>query len=228
MEEVSRRGGSATITDLATALKLDRTIVYRLVRTLEGENLLESQNGRYRIGSRALMLGNSYLEDLQVVRASVPFQVGLLDRLLKGRPWTTHLLLPIGYEMALVDSVWNTSAPLEMQLSMGRRFPMTTTAAGHSILAYWDREEVVKAIGEKAAAELEPILEAVREAGGLGFARDYIPGASAIGAAIFDRSGRPAAVLLLAGLELEAELTPTSPVAMTIKRTANAISQSLR
>src|SRR4051794_26108473 len=71
LDEVCHRG-TVTINDLATALDLDRTIVYRLVRTLESEGLLESASNGYRMGRRALMLGNAYIESLPVVRASLP------------------------------------------------------------------------------------------------------------------------------------------------------------
>ena len=94
------------------------------------------------------------------------------------------LMVPVGYEMALVDTVWNTSAPLDMQLSLGRRFPMKTTAVGHAIMAYWPPEEIEKALGREAAKDLEEEFAQVRELGGLAFVRDFVPGGSAIGATI--------------------------------------------
>ncbi|MGO9333237.1 MAG: IclR family transcriptional regulator [Acidimicrobiales bacterium] len=219
--------GIVTINELVAELELDRTIVYRLVRTLEREQLLEATHGGYKVGRQALMLGNAYIEHLPVVRVALPFQVGLLDRVLKGRPWTTSLLLPIGAELALIDTVWNVSAPLDIQLSLGRHFPLATTAVGHGILAYWPTDKVVDAIGTELATELEGEFEKIRQAGGLSFVRDFAPGVSAIGAIIFDRSKEPLAGLLLSGLELEDELTSDSSLARTMRRTADAISQAL-
>lgn len=227
LDEIARRRGPVTIADIAASLKLDRTIVYRLVKTLEGEALLEQSGVGYTMGPRALLFGNAYLDNLSVLRVALPYQVGMLDRLLKGRPWTTHIEVPISSELALVDTVWNVDAPLDIQLSLGRRFPMATTAGGHAILAFRGQAEIEAAVGTDVASSLAEDLQRIRDAHGLAFVRDFVPGVSAIAAVIFNRGGTPIAALLLAGLELEEHLTPTSEVAMTVKRTADAISQML-
>lgn len=227
LDEVARRRGPVTIAEIAANLDLDRTIVYRLVKTLEGEALLEQSGAGYTMGPRALLFGNAYLDSLAVMRAALPYQVAMLDRVLKGRPWTTSIMVPIGNELALVDTVWNIAAPLDIQLALGRRFAMGTTAVGHGLLAYREVAEVEAIIGKELADELRDEFVAIREANGLSFLRDFVPGVSAIGAVIFSRDGEPIAGLLLSGLELEEHLTPKSDIAMTVRRTADAISQML-
>lgn len=228
LDEVARGRGSVTIAEIASRLNLDRTIVYRLIKTLEGEGLLEQSGAGYTIGPRALVFGNAYIDSLTVRSIALPFQVSMLERVLKGRPWTTSILVPVGDELAMVDTVWNPAAPLDILLSLGRRFALATTAVGHAILAYRDPTEVESLVGVDVAASLKEEFVAIREARGVAFVRDFVPGVSAIGAVIFKHDVHPVAGLLLSGLELEAQLTPQSEVAMTVQRTANAISQMLR
>ncbi len=228
LDEIAKHRGPVTTGEIASALDLDRTITYRLLRTLEGEELVESVDGGYVSGRRALVFGNAYLENLPVLRAALPYQISMLDRVLKNRPWTIAIIIPVGSsEMALVDTVWNSAAPLDTQLSIGRRYSMATTALGHAMLAYRPFEEVVEAIGEERAVALQKEFNQIIESGGLAFDRDVVPGVSAIGAAILGRDNRVVAGMLLSGLELDEHLTPGSEVSQTIRRTADAISRAL-
>ena len=228
LDEIARHSGPVTTGEIASAVNLDRTIAYRLLRTLEGEELVESAGGGYVSGRRALVFGNAYLENLAVLRAARPYQIGMLDRLLKDRPWTIAIIIPVGAsEMALVDTVWNSAAPLDTQLSIGRRYSMATTALGHAMLAYRPFDEVVEAIGQAGAMALQDELNLIAESGGLAFERDYVPGVSAIGAVILGRNKRVVAGMLLSGFRLDEHLTPHSEVAQTMRRTADAISHAL-
>ena len=204
LNELAHRRGPVSVAELAASLGVDRTIVHRLMKTLLGEGLVEQSREGYKIGPQALLLGNAYLDSLVVRQLALPYSVGLLDRVLKDRPWTVSLMMPIGSEMTVVETVWNIDAPLEMQLSMGRRFDIAVTAAGRSILAYSSAEEVESYVGAETAKEQEPELARIRESHGLAFVRDFVPGGSAMAAAILDSSEKPVAALLLAGLDLEA------------------------
>ena len=206
LDQISRTRTPVTVSHLATTLQLDRTIVYRIVRTLEAEELLEQTSDGYRMGRRALLLGNAYLDGMTVRRVALPYQVDLLDRVLKSKPWRTSIMVQVRDEISLVDTVYNSAAPLDMQLSMGRRFPIATTAAGRAMMAYLDPEEVVRLVGAETARQLEAEFTKIRDAGGVAMIKDFVPGASAIAATIFDGNGAPVAALLLSGLELDEHL----------------------
>jgi IclR family transcriptional regulator, pca regulon regulatory protein len=227
LDEVARRKGSVTIGEIASSLNLDRTIVYRLIKTLEGEALLEPSRGGYVMGPRALLFGNAYLETLNVLRVALPYQLALLERVLKGRPWTTAILVLVGNELALVDTIWNVDAPLDIQLSLGRRFPLVNTALGHALLAYREPREVEALIGREAAAALVEEFAAIRDARGIAFIHDQVQGVSAVAAVIFDRPDHPVTGIMVGGLEMEDHLRADSDVAKTLRRTADAIAQML-
>ncbi len=229
LDEIAHHRGPITTAEIAAALDLDRTITYRLLRTLQGEELVEAVDGGYTMGRRALVFGNAYLENLAVLRAALPYQISMLDRVLKDKPWTVSIIVPTGKnEMALVDTVWNSAAPLDIQLSIGRRFPIVGTAVGHAMLAHRQYDEIVDAIGREDADRLKGEFKQILDNGGLAFVRDFVPGVSAIGAAVFGRDQRIVGGILLSGLELEEHLRPASEVAQTVRRTADAISNSLR
>jgi DNA-binding IclR family transcriptional regulator len=136
-------------------------------------------------------------------------------------------MIRIKDEVTAIETVYNAAAPLDTQLAMGHRFPITKTASGRALLAYLPRDEVAELVGDEMADELADELEQIRQAGGVSFARGSFGGMSAICAAIFDRSGAPVAELLLGGLELEDHLTPDSAPARALRRSADAISRAL-
>ncbi|HET6951886.1 MAG TPA: helix-turn-helix domain-containing protein [Acidimicrobiales bacterium] len=227
MREIARHRRPVSIAELTTALGLERTIVHRIVRTLEGEQLVEAARGGYRLGPMALLFGNSYLDTLSVRRVALPYLVDLLERVIHGRPWSASLLIRINDEVSSIETLYNAAAPLDTQLAMGHRFPIGRAAAGRALLAYMPREQVVQLVGDEVADELADEFEQIREAGGIAFQRGVYGDMSSICATIFDGSGTPVAVLLIGGLELETHLTPDSAPARALRRTADAIARAL-
>jgi DNA-binding IclR family transcriptional regulator len=227
MNEIARHRQPVSIAELASTLGLERTIVHRIVRTLEGESLVESVTGGYAMGPRALLFGNAYLDTLSVRGVALPYLVDLLERVIQGKPWTASLMIRVQNEMMLIESVYNTAAPLDIQLSMGNRFPIDRSAAGRAMMAYMPHDQVVDLIGEQAAQDRAKEFEQIREAGGLSFLQGMYGDLAGMCAVIFDRSKLPVAGVLIGGVELEGELNPESPTARALRRTADAIARAL-
>jgi DNA-binding IclR family transcriptional regulator len=227
MNEIARHHQPITIAELASALHLERTIVHRIVRTLEAEQLVEAATGGYTLGARTLLLGNCYLDTLTVRGVALPYLVDLTERVIGGRPWTASLIVRINDEAVLVETVYNSAASLDMQLWMGHRFAIDQTAAGRGMLAYMADDQVVGLIGDERARSLAAEFEQIREAGGVAFLRGVYGDLSAMSATILDRTSEPVAGLVIAGLDLESHLTATSNVTRALRRTAGAISRVL-
>jgi DNA-binding IclR family transcriptional regulator len=216
--------------DLADRLRLDRTVVHRVLRTLEAEQFVDQAGGRYGLGPRTLLLGNSYLRHNPLRQASLPYQIDLLNRGFPDQPWAVSVLIPVGGEMTLVTQIWSTTAPLDSLFGVPDRLPLDQTAAGRCILAALPASEVVALIGSQAAARLESRFEEIRAAEYVDFVapdeRGNAPaGLSALSALIRNPSGHPIAGLTLSGTALENHLSRDSAVAERLRRTAHQIGQ---
>jgi DNA-binding IclR family transcriptional regulator len=112
--------------------------------------------------------------------------------------------------------------------SVGDTFAMHTTATGRSMLAYYPPDKLAETVGAQRCAELEPVLESVRAAGGIGVSRgEAVPGVQAIAAVILSRRQTPIASVSVSGVDLGEQIDPASRLASTLRRAAGAIGQMI-
>lgn len=127
---LSRAPGGLTVTELAGRLGVNRTVVYRLVSTLEQHSLLRKDGrGRLHVGLGVLHLASAVqpvLRDLAVpVLRTLAEEVGC----------TAHLTVADGDEalaLAVVEPSWTD---FHVAYRVGARHPLTRGAAGKAILA---------------------------------------------------------------------------------------------
>lgn len=212
--------------ELAEATALDRTITHRILRTLELEGLVETVPGGYRLGAHALLLGNAYLEHMNIRRLALPYMLNLLHRGLKGHEWPMAICVPVAATVTIIDQLWPPNGALDV-VTVGMRFAIDRTAAGRCILAYRETADVEALLGSRRTKELAPRFAEIRAAGGIDFAREDEPhgrpGLAALSALIRDRGGRPVAGLSISGLGLEPFLRRDSEVALKLQRAAHQI-----
>ena len=126
------RGRGCSLTELAGALRLDKSTVSRLGAPLLELDLLrrDPATGRYLLGHHTLRLGQDYLEglDLREVAASH------LDALLERTGSTCHLVVREGFDVVYVDKKENT-AVVRMASRIGHRLPLSCTAVGKAMMA---------------------------------------------------------------------------------------------
>jgi DNA-binding IclR family transcriptional regulator len=216
--------------ELSEELGLHRTIVHRLLRTLTANGMArEERGGRYLLGARALVMGLDYLERMAVRKVALPYLLELRTNVIRDRPWAVTLGVPVEHEVVLVERVWNEQAPLSSLVDLGVRLPIDRSAAGWSLLAYYDAAEAAQVVGRPRLRELKPQLDEVRELNGLAFADSSLrPGISALAAPIFHPSGRPAAAVIVAGSELSSELHAESEASQQLQRVADLVTATLR
>lgn len=217
-----------TAREVGDAAGIDRTVAYRLLRTLEGEHLVEARGAGWHLGAGALKLGMAYLDGLPFASIAPAFAIDLHGRVVQANPWLVSLAVPIDDRVVLIDRFWSRDSPLNSILSIGTLFPMDESATGHAILSCWSRETSVTHIGESRLAAIADTLEEVRSNGGLAFAREtLLPGVSAIAAAVLDRQGDPVGAINISGIQLDAHLHLHSEVAQHVKRSASGISAAM-
>ena len=130
LEVLSDNPAGMTVTELANALGVSRTIVYRLVVTLELHGFLRrAHDGRCRLGVAALSLARQIQP--MVRDAAVPS----LRRLAEQVNATAHLTLVDGSEALAVAVVEPARSDLHGTFRVGARTPLDRGVAGRAALA---------------------------------------------------------------------------------------------
>lgn len=135
--EATRNGTTATsLTTLATTLGTSKSTVLRLTAPmLENDLLRRTTDSGFTLGLGALLLGQSYLEGIDLRTTAAPF----LRRVAEQTGLTCHLVVPDGTDIVYVDKV-ETRGTVRMGSRIGNRLPMRNTASGKAIVAFGEPE----------------------------------------------------------------------------------------
>jgi DNA-binding IclR family transcriptional regulator len=141
--------GGLTITELAERLEVNRTVVYRLVTTLEQHALVRRDSrSRLHVGLGVLHLASAVQPVLRDVAVPV------LRRLAEEVGCTAHLTVADGEEalaLAVVEPSWTD---FHVSYRVGSRHPLDQGAAGKAIVlgrTHADRANWVMTAGELQA-----------------------------------------------------------------------------
>ena len=119
-----------TVTEIATALGVSRTVVYRLVVTLEQHALVRrAGDGRCRLGLAVLALARQVQPLLR--DAALP----ALRRLAETTGSTAYLGVADGSDLLTVAVVEPPRSDVHVAYRLGSRVPLERGAAGRAILA---------------------------------------------------------------------------------------------
>jgi DNA-binding transcriptional ArsR family regulator len=119
-----------TVTELAERLDVARSVVYRLLATLEEHGFVRrGRDGKVRIGLGVLQLARR-VEPLMRAAASGP-----LRTLAEATGATAHLTVLEGHEAMAVAVVEPTNTDYHVSYRVGARHPVDRGAAGLAILS---------------------------------------------------------------------------------------------
>jgi DNA-binding IclR family transcriptional regulator len=129
LELLSAHPEGLTVTELAADLGVGRTVVYRLVATLDQHGFLRrSADGRCRLGVAALSLARQIQPMLR--DAAVP----VLRRLSETLGATAHLTLLDGADGLVVAVMEPARTDVHVALRVGARHPAERSIAGRAAL----------------------------------------------------------------------------------------------
>ncbi len=130
LELLAEEAGGLGVTELARRLRVNRTVVYRLLTTLEQHGLVRRDgSGRARLGLGVLQLSRRVQPLLR--QAATP----VLRALAEDVGATGHLTLADGEEALAVAVVEPTWTDFHVVYRVGSRHPLERGAAGRAILA---------------------------------------------------------------------------------------------
>ncbi|MGZ4679140.1 MAG: IclR family transcriptional regulator [Ilumatobacteraceae bacterium] len=187
LDFVAASDRAVTVDEAAAALGLHRSIVYRLMRTLETRRLVERDvEGDFIPGPYLAVLSRSVRRTLRA--AAAPIVATLADDL----QMTAFLVVADGDEAVTIDSVEPRSLNAHVAYRPGTRHPIDRGAPGLALLA----AQAPRA-GERAEVEL------ARRRGWAQSEAEVIAGMVSVAAPIADQGA--VAVLWLAGAKVSAE-----------------------
>lgn len=207
MEELARRGAPASLSDLARSLGVNRSTAYRLACTLEGMGYVAREPGGkgYRLGTRVLGLGFTYLNSLELVDLARPH----LEKLRDDTGTSAHLAVREGAEIVYVSRVASTNH-LTSNVTVGTRLPAHATSMGRILLMERPEAEIRALFGDRtlpaftgftptSVDRLLGVLAEDRARGHVVSRSSFESGIASIAAPVRDAEGRIIAALSVVG-----------------------------
>lgn len=149
-----------SLAELADGLSMNKSTVLRLVRPLMDAHLLvRAVDGRYRLGVQALVLGQAYLEGLDLRDAARDE----LHRLVSVSEETGHLVIYDRPDVVYVDKL-DSPNTVRMVSRIGARMPAYCTAVGKVFLAHAAADEVDAVVAAGAWQAQKTLSLGIRDA----------------------------------------------------------------
>ena len=187
-----------SLSEIATQLALPPSTVHGIIKTLAAHRMVEQEHdsGRYRLGPAVLLLGNVYLESLELSNRAMRWSEDLAHR-------TGHAVrvgIPMVDEVIVVHHEPRPDGTRQMR-EVGMVLPMHATALGKALLAFrpedrarcLDPEYDLRPMTGETVTDPELLtkeLDATMATGIATESDEAILGESGLAAPLFDTSGR--------------------------------------
>ncbi|MDX6560203.1 MAG: hypothetical protein QOD65_17 [Gaiellales bacterium] len=195
--------GEASAAELAEIVDEPRSSVYRMLRTLQGLELVEAgpRRGVYRPGVGLVRLGGTLLSRFDERTVAMP----TLERLRAETKETVHLCVRRGRQAVFIERLPG-ERPHLLAIPLGGTLPLHVGAAPRLLLAYeprvfWDdyfAETTVEQWTERSPADEAAVRDKLEEilASGVAFSdEDVVAGVATVAAPIFDHRAKICAAL---------------------------------
>jgi len=133
IEELCKANGEVGVTELSKRLKLHKNNVFRLLATLELRGYVEQnkETEDYRLGVKALQMGQSYLSQSTLVERAMP----ILKELSEAIGETVSLVTLQGGNVQFPISI-ESKRPVKVAPRVAVSFPAKLNAAGRLLTAH--------------------------------------------------------------------------------------------
>jgi DNA-binding IclR family transcriptional regulator len=235
LEAVANSTHGLSNSDISRRLDIPKSSASYLLRTLEKLGYLQrdASSNKYHLGLKLLTLTRNVLVDLDVREVAKPF----LERFAKQTLLPSHLAVMDNGRAVYVEKV---EAPgfVKMDIWVGHRVPVHTTAIGKAIAAFLPETEVERILTERGMEKLtlQSIsthtrfareLEKVRQ---FGFAIDNeenADGVRCVAAPIFDYNGEVVAAFGTSSTTIRLTEARLPEIVDLIKKSAAEISKKM-
>lgn len=203
---------SIGLSELSKLSGIPKATVYRLASTLEDNGFLQKadvmgKENQYRLGLKLLELGRLVSEKLELRKTALPYMEELRDKVNE----CVQLIIRDHDEAIYIEKL-ESSRPVRVYTRVGRRAPLYGGACPRAILSFLKDEEIEQILASKAMVSVtkntitdkELLFKSIRETREKGYTISYgelEPETGAVGAPIFDFSGKVIGSISIAGPE---------------------------
>jgi DNA-binding IclR family transcriptional regulator len=225
LARLSEQPDGMTLSQLCQALSLPKTTVFTMLRVLEAARYLTLDDGLYRLGPQAVMLGAAMAHNPR--RTFPDCAQGILKDLVRQTGETSLLavLTPDRRHCRYVATV-ETDNWLRFSVEVGSLRPAYSTGSGRAMLAHLSANELRQALSSvrferitpMTVASAEDLLAALRETRRRGVSvvdGGTVAGVVSVAAPILGERGRVAAAVTVGG--------PTARIAPQLDAVADAV-----
>jgi DNA-binding IclR family transcriptional regulator len=195
------------VTEISDELGLSKAVVHRILASCRGKGYVEldEETRRYRLGPRALELGLSYLNRVDVMAEARSALQALSTR---TDETATHSVRA-GWNRVYIDQV-TPARDIKMVIQIGGTHPLHAGATGKALLAFLSREledayfaqnELTPVTTDTVTqeAKLREELAITRERGYALSMGERLEGAGSVAAPVFDHTGAVIASISVCG-----------------------------
>lgn len=145
LEIFTREQPECGVSDIARTLSLNKSTTFGLLSTLERRGYVEQnpENGKYRLGLKALEIGSLKIASFDVAGIAHPILKNLVAQL--GE--TAHLAIYDRGEVIYIDKVESDNT-LRIASFIGKRNPAYCTGVGKCLLAFQPKSEIDRVLGQ--------------------------------------------------------------------------------
>jgi IclR family acetate operon transcriptional repressor len=207
LEELKAARTPLQLGELSRRLGLHKSTLHLLLATLADHGFVEAAGGRgaYRLGLGAFEVGSAAVDHL-----NMPSEFGPLMEQLAGRSLEAVSLLVRMRDSALIVRRYESEHILRVDIGVGTRLPLDSSASGKCLLADLTEDELRELLvrsrmhGSAAitTASLGSLVEELARVRRKGYAMNHdelLSGITGVAAPVRDRDGRTIAALTIAG-----------------------------
>ncbi|MGI9055951.1 MAG: IclR family transcriptional regulator [Pyrinomonadaceae bacterium] len=236
IETVSESSRGMSNSDLSRRLKIPKSSASYILRVLEKRAYLHRDlHGKYRLGLKLMSLTGDALTHLDVREVAKPV---LEDFLKKSRLPEAHLAVLDKGRAVYIEKVENEKSFIKMDIWIGHRLPIHTTAIGKVLVAQMPEKEIVKILElrgmekktRKSITSKQKFLQEMKKVKEYGFAIDNeenADGVRCIAAPIFDAKGNVAAALGTSSTILHIDEHHLPKIVELVRKSANQVSRQI-
>ncbi len=230
----SKRGLSNA--DLSRRLKIPKSSASYILRVLENRAYLQrDSSGKYRLGLKLMSLTGDALTHLDIREIAKPV---LLEFLKKSRLPEAHLAVLDNGRAVYVEKVENEKSFIRMDIWVGHRLPIHTTAIGKVLVSKMSDEEIQSILklrgmerkSRKSITSIKGYLAEIKKVRSQGFAVDDEENSlevRCLAAPIFDAKGNVIAAIGASSTILQIDKTNMPRLIELIVKSAAKVSSQI-
>lgn len=235
LEIISENNRGLSNSDLSRHLKIPKSSASYILRVLENRNYLQrDESGKYRLGLKMVSLTRESLTNLDIREIAKP----ILEKFLqKSRLAEAHLAVLDNGRAVYIEKAESRSF-VKMDIWVGHRLPIHTTAIGKALTAYSDEAEVLRILNlhgmdkktNQTITSKQKFLHELKKVREYGFALDNeenADGVRCLAAPVFDESGKVVASLGTSTIVSQLNASQLPKVVEMVKDAAQSVSQKL-